>query len=43
MYEGPAAVQLEDGSWNLFLDYYGKTEKASDIWHFTGKAWQPDL
>lgn len=26
VFEGPTAVRLEDGSWNLFLDYYGSKE-----------------
>lgn len=26
MFEGPTAVKLMDGSWNLFLDYYGNKE-----------------
>lgn len=28
MYEAPTAVQLEDGRWCLFLDYYGKRGAA---------------
>ena len=36
-FEAPTAVQLEDGNWNLFLDYYGNQEDIQGYIPFEGK------
>lgn len=38
VFEGPTAVQLPDGSWNLFLDYYGGKEEIKGYIPFRMKA-----
>jgi len=38
MFEAPTAVKLENGSWNLFLDYYGSKENIKGYIPFSGMS-----
>lgn len=42
-YEAPTAMKLPDGTWSLYLDYYGCRGKDRAMYRFWQTAWQTDI